>query len=192
MKTPKVRDWPAALYSIMKKRSVRENNPGRRHIKLNMVARDYFRWCIYLRKNYQYQNKNLKELLLEQLHQVNYISSFVLYCVLNSFLPHFVIFYSLSVILEYSRHHSQEYNRKLLEGIVKPSSPTFRASPFSSSNQPSSTRSVLDALKEISRKRIHTNEVIYKFVVQVVCLIMFGFEGIRFERGQREKVKDHE
>ncbi|XP_018566328.1 mucin-5AC [Anoplophora glabripennis] len=59
---------------------------------------------------------------------------------------------------EYSRHHSQEYNRKLLEGIVKPSSATFRASPFSPSHQSSSTRSVLDALKEISRKRIHANE----------------------------------
>lgn len=63
------------------------------------------------------------------------------------------------IILEYSRHHSQEYNRKLLEGIVKPSSPANRASPFSSNTQSSSTRSVLDALKEISRKRIHINEV---------------------------------
>ncbi|KAJ8913523.1 hypothetical protein NQ315_017074 [Exocentrus adspersus] len=60
---------------------------------------------------------------------------------------------------DYSRHHSHAYNRKLLEGIVKPGTVPNRTSRFSPSSQPgSSTRSVLDALKEISRKRIHANE----------------------------------
>ncbi|CAH0557350.1 unnamed protein product [Brassicogethes aeneus] len=57
---------------------------------------------------------------------------------------------------EYSRHNSQEYNRMLMEGIVKPSSSTSGFSPPKTNS--TSTRSVLDALKEISRKRIHANE----------------------------------
>ncbi|KAJ8981712.1 hypothetical protein NQ317_003777 [Molorchus minor] len=61
---------------------------------------------------------------------------------------------------EYSRQHSLEYNRKLLEDIVKPNLLNHRGQLFSPSSERSisSTRSVLEALKEISRKRIHVNE----------------------------------
>ncbi|KAG5883834.1 hypothetical protein JTB14_033755 [Gonioctena quinquepunctata] len=57
---------------------------------------------------------------------------------------------------DYARHHTQEYNRKLLEGIVKPGGGAFGLS--QPKNESTNTRSVLDALKEISRKRMHANE----------------------------------
>ncbi|XP_044750718.1 nuclear pore complex protein DDB_G0274915-like [Coccinella septempunctata] len=50
--------------------------------------------------------------------------------------------------------YSQEHNRLLLEGIVRNNSILKEQN---TSNE-ASTRSVLDALKEISRKRIHVNE----------------------------------
>nr|CAH7743593.1 unnamed protein product [Callosobruchus chinensis] len=61
---------------------------------------------------------------------------------------------------DYSKTHSQEYNQKLLEGIVKPGSPSLgrRTVIQGPNDNNSSPRSVLDALKEISRKRIHANE----------------------------------
>ncbi|XP_045471572.1 nuclear pore complex protein DDB_G0274915-like [Harmonia axyridis] len=51
-------------------------------------------------------------------------------------------------------YYSQEHNRSLLEGIVRNNSILKEQN---NSNEVS-TRSVLDALKEISRKRIHSNE----------------------------------
>ncbi|VEN48748.1 unnamed protein product [Callosobruchus maculatus] len=61
---------------------------------------------------------------------------------------------------DYSKTHSHEYNQKLLEGITKPGSPSLgrRTVIQGPNDNNSSTRSVLDALKEISRKRIHANE----------------------------------
>ncbi|CAH1104676.1 unnamed protein product [Psylliodes chrysocephalus] len=54
--------------------------------------------------------------------------------------------------------HTPEYNRRIFDGIVKPSGNVLRSPHSSFSENPTSTRSVLDALKEISRKRIHANE----------------------------------
>ncbi|XP_056631168.1 nuclear pore complex protein DDB_G0274915-like [Diorhabda sublineata] len=56
--------------------------------------------------------------------------------------------------------HTTEYNRKLLEGLVKPSGSNHNISHLNHSEHSTSTRSVLDALKEISRKRIHASEEI--------------------------------
>lgn len=56
---------------------------------------------------------------------------------------------------EYSRCSSPEYKRLLLEGIVKEKAPKQC---IPQQNDVSSTRSVLDALKEISRKRIQSND----------------------------------
>lgn len=58
---------------------------------------------------------------------------------------------------DYSRHNSPEYNRKLMEGIIRPS--PSRSGFSTPTNMTPNTRSVLDALKEISRKRIHATEV---------------------------------
>lgn len=70
-------------------------------------------------------------------------------------------FVTMVFVLEYMRFHSPDYNRRLLEGIVKPSTSSSIGCNFTQINgEPStSTRSVLDALKEISRKRIHSHEV---------------------------------
>lgn len=66
-------------------------------------------------------------------------------------------------ILGYVRHQSEEYKLKLLEGIVKPRSVSNLNHNYRNSSETStSTRSVLDALREISRKRIHANEVFKK------------------------------
>lgn len=53
---------------------------------------------------------------------------------------------------------SPAHNRMLLEQIVQ-STPANKTTP---NNGEVNTMSVLDALKEISRKRIHTNEVSYQ------------------------------
>ncbi|XP_072376953.1 uncharacterized protein [Diabrotica undecimpunctata] len=54
--------------------------------------------------------------------------------------------------------HTPEYNRKLLEGLVNPTGGNHTLLNSRHSGNSTSTRSVLDALKEISRKRIHANE----------------------------------
>lgn len=59
---------------------------------------------------------------------------------------------------ELSKYNTPEHNRMLLEKIIKSGSGSDNGSPHKNE---ANTKSVLDALKEISRKRIHSNEVSY-------------------------------
>jgi nuclear pore complex protein Nup121 len=56
---------------------------------------------------------------------------------------------------ELSKYNTPEHNRMLLEKIIKSGSGSDSGSPHKNE---ANTKSVLDALKEISRKRIHSNE----------------------------------
>lgn len=68
--------------------------------------------------------------------------------------------YYHDLISGYARQQSEDYKLKLLEGIVKPRTVNKFSHTYQDHSEAStSTRSVLDALREISRKRIHTNEV---------------------------------
>lgn len=68
---------------------------------------------------------------------------------------------SIYFVQGYTRQHSEDYKLKLLEGIVKPRTPSRFSHGYQdhTGEASTSTRSVLDALKEISRKRIHASEV---------------------------------
>lgn len=68
----------------------------------------------------------------------------------------FILMFHQNIYFSDSRgYYSQEHNRLLLDGIVRNNSILKE---HNNSNEVS-TRSVLDALKEISRKRIHVSEV---------------------------------
>lgn len=84
------------------------------------------------------------------------------------------LFYTVILVSNFSDtlpHYSPEQSRLLLNGafkdpVVNKSSPLLQNSVVTPPENDISTKSVLDALKEISRKRIHTNEVI-KFFIEI-------------------------
>lgn len=61
--------------------------------------------------------------------------------------------------VEYLRSYSPQHRSKILEEISKPRLHRQLSLPAHAHNNDAGTKSVLDALKEISRKRIHSNEV---------------------------------